>query len=93
MNWTVYLSILGVMVLAIVVLIVYRKNLADTEDDSLHVQEAESSAVVHQTVIAKKLEVVDRWGKLLTIIAIVYGLFLAGLYVYNLWNESATMVK
>ena len=93
MNWTVYLSILGVMAAVIIVLIIYRKNIADAEDDSLHVQEAETGALAHQAVIAKKLEVVDRWGKLVTVLAILYGLFLAGLYVYNLWNESATIVK
>lgn len=93
MNWTVYLSILGVMAVFIIVLIIYRKNVADAEDDSLHVQESEAGVLAQQAVVAKKLEAIDRWGKVLTGLAILYGMFLAGLYVYNLWNESATMVK
>lgn len=93
MNWTVYLSILGVMAAIVIALIVYRKNVADAEDDSLHVQESEAGVLAQQAVVAKKLEAIDRWGKAITGLAITYGLFLAGLYVYNLWNESATMVK
>ncbi|MCC6859236.1 MAG: hypothetical protein IT158_11780 [Bryobacterales bacterium] len=92
MNWIPYLVILGVLLIAVVVLLVMRKRLTSEEDDVIHVQEAESGMVAHQAVIAQKLMVVDRWGKLFTVAAVLYGLFLAGLYVYKVWMSSATTV-
>ena len=39
--------------------------------------------VPHQQEIAHKLEVIDRWGKILTVVTVVFGLILGGLWVYQ----------
>jgi hypothetical protein len=46
---------------------------------------------VHQVDIAHKLDVVDKWGKLLTVIAAVYGLLLALAYTYQTWIRATNL--
>jgi hypothetical protein len=48
--------------------------------------------VAQQAVLAQKLTVVDRWGKAVTVLTLLYGLFLAGLYVYQFWTSSSTTI-
>jgi len=45
---------------------------------------------LQQATLAHKLAVIDIWGKTLTVIAIVYGLVLVGLYLYQIWNSVPT---
>lgn len=75
--------------LAIVVfaLIAYRRHVAGEEDDTLRVLEP-ASVVSHQVVVAQKLEKIDRWGKILTALAVLYGLALAGLYLYQQYLQA-----
>ena len=77
-----YLPLLGVwIVLALVVLalFVWRQSIARNEDDSLHVMHG---ALAPQTSMAQKLDVIDKWGKILTVITVVSGLLIAAAYVY-----------
>jgi len=67
----------------------YRKLVAMHEDDMLHVRDSEYGRVAGQAATAHRLEVVDRWGKLLTVVAAAYGLLLAGVYVYQVWLEGS----
>jgi hypothetical protein len=52
------------------------------------VLDADAGMAAQQATVAKKLEVVDRWGKILTILVVVYSLALAALYIYFVWQES-----
>ncbi len=92
MNWTLYLAIAAVLAVAVIVLFVRRRQIAGAEDDVIHVQEAEAGMINQQQAIARKLEAVDRWGKVFTLLLVLYGLFLAGLYVYNQWMLTSTTV-
>jgi hypothetical protein len=69
----------------VLVLAIYRKVVARKEDDFLHV---DSPVIAQQQAIAKKLEVIDKWGKLLTIIAAVYSLVVVSAFLYNGWIDS-----
>lgn len=69
--------------------VVYRRSLAKTEDDSIHVSEFDSDKVGQQTAFADKLQVVDRWGKILAGITAIYALGLLAAYMYNGWLESS----
>jgi len=53
---------------------------------------ASSGAVAQQSTVAEKLEQVDKWGKLLTIIVVVYGILLVAIYFYRFWVTSSTVV-
>jgi len=76
------------LALVVLALIGYRRVIAQQEDDALHVLEPVSVAQ-QQVGVAQKLEQIDKWGKLLTIITVVYGLILALAYVYHGWVEGS----
>jgi uncharacterized membrane protein len=86
--------VIGWAVVALVVcaLAIYRKVVARHEDDFLHVRDSEAKLVAEQGEIANKLLLIDRWGKIMTVVALVYGLALAGSYVYASWvsNNAAS---
>lgn len=74
----------------VLALAAYRKMIARKEDDYLHVDS--NVAVQQQEAVAKKLEVIDKWGKILTVLAVVFALVLLGIFLYNGWNDSATKI-
>jgi hypothetical protein len=41
--------------------------------------------------IGHKIEQIDKWGKLLTAVGVVYGLILAGVYFYKTWTASSSI--
>ena len=80
---------MGWAALAILVIAIsaYRRTLANHEDDSLHIRDDEVQMVAQQGVLAHKLEVIDRWGKILTVLLVALGVVLAGIYMYWSWIE------
>lgn len=84
------LAIVGaVLLLVIIALAVWRKVVATHEDDTIHVLE-DAATVQNQAAVATRLAVIDRWGKVLTAVAVVYGLGVAVLYVYQVWVRSGS---
>jgi len=88
---TLSVSIWAVLALIVLGMAIYRKLLSNKEDDTMHLADAETRLVSEQVVLAQKLEVVDKWGKLLTIVVVVYGLVLAGLLLYQGWVQASKM--
>ena len=74
------------LALAVIGLLVRRKVVASHEDDNLHVFDGGGA---NQTVVAHKLDQIDKWGKILTVIALVYGLILALAYAYQAWIQTS----
>ena len=87
MNFIPFLGLWIVMAIVVIVMIARRKSVAHQEDESLHVADAGASA--HQAEVAHKLDVIDKWGKILTAVTIVYGLLLGALYLYQSWVEMS----
>ncbi len=73
------------VVLAVIVIgmIIWRKAVSSHEDDSLHV--LDGGAVSQQVSVNQKLDMIDKWGKILTAVTIVFGLILAAIYLYQSW--------
>ncbi|MEK7408343.1 MAG: hypothetical protein AAB225_25000 [Acidobacteriota bacterium] len=92
MNLTPHLVSWGVLAVVLLVLISYRSRLAGHEDDTIHVLDGDAGMVTEQVALAKKLTVVERWGKILTVVVVIYGLAIAGLYCWNLWEQSSKVV-
>jgi hypothetical protein len=67
----------------ITVLAFYRRKIAVHSDETLHVLDADAGAVPLQQATAQKLAKLDRLGKLLTIVAIVWGLGLCIFFVLD----------
>jgi hypothetical protein len=74
------------LALAVIGLLVWRKAVASHEDDNLHVLDGGGA---NQTVVAHKLDQIDKWGKILTVIAVVYGVILGAAYVYQAWIQTS----
>ena len=72
---------------AIAGLAIYRTFVSTREDDMLHVLDNESHRL-RQVAVAHRLDTVDHWGKILTLIATVYGVLLAVGYFYQVWMEG-----
>jgi hypothetical protein len=79
MNYLPLLVVWSVLALVVLALFVWRQSIARNEDDSLHVMHG---ALAPQASIAQKLDVIDKWGKILTVITVVSGLLIAAAYVY-----------
>ena len=90
LNFLPLIAVWGVLAIAVLVLIVWRKTVGREEDDQLHVLHAE--AVPHQAAVAQKLEHIDKWGKIVTAVTVAYGLLIAGLYLYQTWVQGSTTV-
>ena len=48
-------------------------------------------ALTQQTALAQKLDVIDKWGKILTVVAVLLGLLVAAAYVYGQFVGRASM--
>ena len=68
-------------------LAIYRRLVSAGEDDMLHVLDNESH-VAKQAATAQRLDTVDHWGKILTVIVTAYGMLLATAYTYQIWIEG-----
>lgn len=91
MNLVPYVATWIPLAVVVVVLAVYRSLIASHEDETIHVLEGDAPAVTAQVKLSRKLGRVERWGKILTVIVVVYGLIIAGMYLYNIWQQGAKL--
>ena len=70
---------------AVAGLALYRRVISGQDDEMLHVRDSESAHISHQSVIAHRLETIDRWGKTLTVVVAALGVLLAVAYLYQVW--------
>jgi len=80
-----FLVLWALLALTVIGLIIYRRIVSAGEDDMIHVSDAAGSVTSHQVSVAHKLDQIDKWGKMLTVVTVVYGVVLAGIYVYQSW--------
>ena len=78
-----FIVIWAILAVVVIVLIAWRKAVSVHEDDSLHVSQAGASQ--QQVGLAAKLDQIDKWGKMLTVVTVAYGVALAAIYVYQSW--------
>lgn len=85
-----FLIVWVVLALVVATLAMMRKTIASKEDDSIHLSTGTEVAITDQVAIAKRLDAIDKWGKMLTIVLVVTGTLLAAFYCWQLWNDSMT---
>jgi len=90
-NYIPFVVLWGLMALSVLVLIIWRRQVAQNEDDSLHVLNAEVAP--QQVAVAHKLETIDKWGKTLTVLTVVVGFAIAAVYFYQLWISTSTTIQ
>jgi hypothetical protein len=93
MNFVPLVSLWILLALAVMALFVWRKSVSSKEDDNLHIMDGSSAEKnVEQEKVAKKLDFIDKWGQIVTVVAVVYGVVLGGLYAYQTWIQSSKIV-
>jgi hypothetical protein len=88
MSFIPYIVVWVVLGIIVAVLAISRMRLAKREDASLDIFESERQAG-QQKEMTKKIAKIDRWGQVLTIVLVLYGIILAGIYIYQAWQQSS----
>ena len=74
----------------LVLLAIWRAQLAGGEDDALKLSDGEVQAVSKQLAMGAKLNAIGNWIKYLTWVLVVTGLILGGIWGLQLWDASST---
>ena len=85
-NFTPWMILWAALALAVLVMAGYRKIVSVREDETLRLVNPSES--VRQVAISHKLERIDKWGRLLTVVAAIYGLLLVLGYTYQTWVQA-----
>ncbi len=80
-----FIVLWALLALAVIALIIYRRVVSASEDDMIHVGDAAAAVTSQQVTVAQKLDQIDKWGKTLTVVVVVYGIVLGAVYVYQSW--------
>lgn len=70
----------------------YRKMVAYSEDDNLHLGEVDGPRIAQQRTLANRVAFVDQLGKVLTVVTIVYGMLLIAAFLHQQWVASSQLV-
>jgi hypothetical protein len=90
MNFVPFVTLWILLAMTVVALFIWRKTVSSKEDDNLHVLDAASGEkTAQQAVVAQKLDLIDKWGKIVTVLAVVYGVILGGLYAWQVWVQNS----
>ena len=87
-NLLPFVGLETVLIAAVIVMIFWRQAVARKEDDTLHVLHGTLS---EQTTVATKLERIDKWGKMLTAIAVAIGVVLLAIFLYQTWIQGSSI--
>jgi hypothetical protein len=91
MNLTLYFATWIPLAVVVAVLAIYRNMMASHEDETLHVLGGDAPQVAAQIKLSQKLEVIERWGKILTTVLVAYGLLIGVMYLYYVWQQGAKL--
>jgi hypothetical protein len=83
-----HVVIWAVLTTIVIFLAIYRRRVGSTVDETLHVLDAEAPTVDVQAQVARKLAIIDRWGKILTVIAALYLLGIAATIIYSILQDQ-----
>ncbi|MCC6342136.1 MAG: hypothetical protein IT166_08055 [Bryobacterales bacterium] len=86
------LIVLAVLTAAVIGLALYRHLIAQKQDFHLHTETREASIAGRQSMTAGRLLAIDRWGKVLTVVTIVYFLALLAWVLYREFQKSANQI-
>ena len=80
-----FLALWLVVIAAVIVVAFWCRSVAVQEDPALHLGAAHAGTAAQQIAVAKKLEQIDKWMKILTVVAVVFGLLLGAAALYKAW--------
>jgi hypothetical protein len=81
MHFGTYIVIWSCLAAIVLALALLRYIVSLHEDDNIHISASADSLIAKQMAVYKTLEGIDRWGKALTVVAVVAGLAIGVLYM------------
>ncbi len=81
------------LTLFVISLALIRKFTARNEDDLVHLSGSVESTISNQYAVATKLDKIDHWGKLLTVVDVAFGIVLFAVTLYITWQNSLVLEK
>jgi hypothetical protein len=90
LNFTIHLSLFGVLALLLVAVYIYRHWLENQDDPYIHLHNDshDESIIDSQTVMGKRLEMIDKVKYALLVATIAYALAITAMGVYFAWNST-----
>jgi hypothetical protein len=89
MNLIPFVAIWALCGAGVLGLALYRKILTfDGDDEFVHLAEGEERLIPQQVALGNRLEIIDRWGKSLTVITAALGVAIIGLVLFQAWRAS-----
>jgi hypothetical protein len=85
MNFIFHIWMWAALAVVVLGMAAYRYLLVRQEDSTLDIME-NNTVAAHQSRAFRRANAVEHWGKILTLVLILYGLTLAGAYVMHLWR-------
>jgi hypothetical protein len=82
LNFGPFIVLETLLAVSVLALFIWRKTVSRNEDDNLHLLHG-ASVVPQQAVVAHKLDVIDKWGKIMTVATVVFGLVIGTAYAYD----------
>jgi len=83
----------SVLTLFVISLAVFRKFTARKEDYFVQLSGGAEGVISQQFEVAERLDKIDHWGKLLTVVDIAFGFVLAALTLYLTWQHGIALEK
>jgi preprotein translocase subunit SecG len=77
-----------VIAVALAIVFVYRKIVAGSTDELVHVSDPSDAVIAKQAATARSVQQLDRIVMILAIVFLVYGLALGGVQIYQALNNS-----
>jgi len=88
MNLIPYVVMWAALALVVLAMGLIRNLGAMHEDDNIHVSAGEAGLIPKQVSFFRRIEILERWGKTLTVIVLASGVALAVLYLAQAWQSS-----
>lgn len=88
LTMTMLVSIWSGLFFVVLTLAGLRKWVSRHEDDAVHLTDSEVELVRHQACVASFLSRLDRWGKVLTVVVLLYGLAILARVFYVTWVQG-----
>lgn len=83
MHLTPYFVAWACLAIVVLGLALFRYLTSFREDDNIHISEGERGMITEQLSIFHRLDLIDRWGKTLTVLTLMLGLILACIYIFE----------
>jgi len=89
----VALVIIFCLLLASVIVLAAMRKAIGTQEEDLLLHAGDPTAVEKKSSVVERIDAIEKWGKTMTVVTVVYGLILLGWFLWMGWHQSAQIVQ